>query len=144
MSSTITLSARIERKQADLLRYVVVPTAAIQAWQLSGTTAVNVALNGVAVERRTIKCWDDARWFLSITKKDCHCLSLDTGDTVALTMELAAAELPSELASLIQTNTQARAAWDALTSGQQRMLREDVLAAKQSTTRARRARKALL
>lgn len=143
-SRTITLTAAIERKQADLPRYVVIPAAAIRAWHLSGTTAVNVTLNGVAVERRTIKYWDDARWFLSITNTDCRRLSIETGNTIELTISLAATDLPSELTALLQTSERARACWESLTLRQQRMLREDILTAKQSATRERRARKALL
>lgn len=143
-ATTITLSAIIERKQPDLPRYVVIPTATIQAWQLAGTTAINVALNGIAVERRTIKYWDEARWFLSITNTDCRRLGVDTGDTIELTMNVAATDLPAELAELLRSDAQARARWEALTQGQRRMLCEEIVAAKQSVTRERRARKALL
>lgn len=51
----------------------------------------------------------------------------------------ASTELPAELAALISKNRTARAAWERLTPPQQRMLSEDVAAAKGSVTRARRA-----
>lgn len=52
--------------------------------------------------------------------------------------------MPDELARLIATNARARRSWDAMTEAEQRTLREELLAAKQSATRTRRARKALL
>jgi uncharacterized protein YdeI (YjbR/CyaY-like superfamily) len=51
--------------------------------------------------------------------------------------------LPDELAQLIESNSKARGRWEALTPAQQRMLHEEVLAAKQSETRAQRAARAL-
>lgn len=133
----------VERKQDDLPRFAVVPASAVAAWELSGTTAVEVHLNDAPAARRTIKRWDAARWFLSITEEDCRRFRLTTGDKIKLTLWPASDDLPEELAELLRTAA-ARAAWERLTPGQQRMLREEVAAAKQPATRARRARKALL
>jgi uncharacterized protein YdeI (YjbR/CyaY-like superfamily) len=58
---------------------------------------------------------------------------------VKLSLRIAAEELPAELAHLIKNNPSARARWERLTHGQKRMLREEVLAAKQPATRERRA-----
>jgi len=44
---------------------------------------------------------------------------------------------------LIKNNSQARTRWERLTPGQKRMLREEILAAKQAATRERRAARAL-
>jgi hypothetical protein len=142
-AAPVALTLRIERKQADLPRYVVVPSKAISAWKLLGTTVLDVSLAGFPSDRRTIKKWDDARWFLTITELDCKRAGLGTGDEVSLTMRPAAAAAPAELTALIASDRRARAAWERLTPAQQRMLREEIVAAKQSGTRRRRARKAL-
>jgi len=55
----------------------------------------------------------------------------------------ASTALPAELSELLAKHKTARAAWERLTPAQQRMLREEVAAAKQSTTRARRAARML-
>lgn len=143
-SAPVTLSLRIDRKQADLPRFVVVPSKAIVAWKLAGTTVLDVSLDGSPSDRRTIKPWDDARWFLTITEADCRRLGVDTGDHVSVTMSPASIEVPPELAKLLQSDRAARAAWDRMTRAQQRMLREEIGAAKQSATRERRARRVLL
>ena len=143
-AAPITLPAEIERKQADLPRYLVVPSRAIAVWKLAGTTVLDVTLNGVAAGRRTIKKWDDARWFLTITEVDCLNLGVDTGDTVSVTIAPASQELPAELDALLRTDRRARAAWERLTAAQRRMLSEEIRAAKQSATRGRRARRRLL
>jgi len=140
----LEVETRVERKQADLPRYVVIPSAVLAAWKLAGTTTVDLAINGVAVEPRTVKKWDDERWFLSITERDCKLVGIETGSNVTLTLTRKADELPEELASLIRDDRAAAGAWARLTSSQQRMLRDEIAAAKQSATRARRARRALL
>lgn len=143
-SQSIEVSAVVERKQDDLPRFVVVPSAALAPWRRSGTTVVEVCINETPVERRTIKQWDAGRWFISITASDCRRLGIDTGDNVRLSLGVAPADLPEELAELLRTDERARAAWEQLTVSQQRMLREEVASARQSATRARRARKALV
>jgi uncharacterized protein YdeI (YjbR/CyaY-like superfamily) len=62
---------------------------------------------------------------------------------VKLKLTLASEELPEELAELIRTNNGARLRWEGPTPGQQRMLREEILIAKNSNTRLRRATRAL-
>lgn len=143
MPETLEVTVKIARKQADLPRFVVVRASILQPWGLSETTGVEVAINGIAVARRTIKRWDDRRWFLSITENDCARLNIDTGSTVRLSLRLASAELPEELAELIRTDRVAAAAWANLTTSQQQMLREEIASATQPATRLRRARKSL-
>jgi hypothetical protein len=140
----IVTTTVIERKQADLPRYAVVPASALAAWSLPGTTVVEVSINGAPVERRTIKQWDAERWFISITATDCRRLKVETGDTVTLTLQLSQTALAPELASLLQTEPKAKACWDSLSASQQRALGEEVAAAKQAASRTRRARRALL
>ena len=140
----LEVGAKVERKQADLPRYAVIPSTVLAAWKLGGTTTVDLAINGVEVEPRTVKKWDDERWFLSITERDCKLLGIETGSDVTLTLTRKSGELPEELASLIRDDRAAAGAWERLTASQQRMLRDEIAAAKQSSTRARRARRALL
>jgi hypothetical protein len=144
MPKSVEVRVKVARKQADLPRFVVIRSSVLKPWGISKTSTVEVAINNVRVERRTLKRWDDDRWFLSITEKDCVRLGVDTGSTVRLNLKLASADLPEELATLLQTDRAAAAFWAKLTSSQQRMLRDEIASAKQSATRARRARKALL
>ena len=140
----IELEVLIERKQADLPRFAVIPSALVKPWGLTGTTVIELQINSQEVARRTIKYWDADRWFISFTASDCARLQVDSGDRVKLKIGLASSELPAELATLLKTSREANAAWARLTPGQQRQLREEIEAAKQSTTRERRARKTLL
>lgn len=140
----VVIHTTVERKQDDLPRFAVVPAAALAAWGLGGTTAVEVCVNDAPAARRTIKRWDAARWFVSVTEEDCRRFRLNTGDEVKLTLRPASEDLPAELSELLRSEGAARATWERLTPGQQRMLREEIAAAKQPATRARRARKALL
>lgn len=134
----------IKRKQADLPRFVTIPANTIKDWNLSGTTTVEVIINGEPINRRSLMQWDEYKWFISITEADCKKLGIDTGDKVSLCFSLASTELPTELAELIARDATARQKWEGLTESRQRMLREDIRSAKQSATRERRARKALL
>jgi hypothetical protein len=140
----VRLAATIERKQDDLPRFVVVPAADLAAWSLAGTTVVEVTLNDVAVERRTIKPWDADRWFLNITQGDCLLLGVDTGARLAIELRRANPEPPEEIGRLIATSPAAGAAWRALGEAGRRMLAEEVRRAKRPETRERRIRKALL
>ena len=73
----------------------------------------------------------------------CHKANVETGDRVELILRIASEELPEELAKLIEENSRARARWERFTPGQKRMLREEILSAKQTTIRERRAARAL-
>jgi uncharacterized protein YdeI (YjbR/CyaY-like superfamily) len=59
-----------------------------------------------------------------------------------LKIRLASEDLPDELSQVLK-DRKARAKWDTLTQAQQRMLREDIYAAKSSEARTRRAKKVL-
>src|SRR5712691_8854201 len=111
-SNVLEISVQVERKQPDLPRYAVIPSAKLKAWGLTETTTIDMTINGVAVERRTIKRWDENRWFLSVTEKDCRLLGIDTGSRVTLTLKVASVEPPSELRTLIKDNRAAAAVWN--------------------------------
>ncbi len=141
---TVTVRARIERKQDGLPRFVVVPAKAIAPWGLEATTVLDVSIDGSPSDRRTIKRWDEARWFVTVTEADCKRLGVDTGDAVTLALGVAEEEDPPELAALLRSSPRAASAWKGITPAGRRMIRENVAAAKKPETRANRARKALL
>jgi hypothetical protein len=146
MPDSIRLSAKVERKAEypQLPRFIVVPASAIAEWKLTRTTTVEGTLNRVDLGRRGLKQWDAERWFFELPDPVCRRARVDVGDTVQLELRLASEELPAELQELIGSSDQARQAWQALSPGNQRVLREHILKARQSATRMNRARKALL
>jgi hypothetical protein len=133
----VNLSCQIERKAQRLPRFMVVPSRLLEGWKLDGTTVVEAMVNKIAVGRRTLKKWDDDRWFVELAQPMCERVGVDTGDRVNLSLCLASEELPDELASLLAGSRRAQAAWAELTPAQQRMLREEVFAAKSADTRRR-------
>jgi Bacteriocin-protection, YdeI or OmpD-Associated/Domain of unknown function (DUF1905) len=139
----VNLWCRIERKAQQLPRFLVVPAHLLKGWRLSGTTVVEASINGIAVGRRSIKNWDDDRWFVELAKPMCERAGVDTGDRVNLSLRLASDELPDELTTVLTESRRAKAAWATLTPAQQRILREEVVAAKSADTRRRRAERAL-
>ena len=143
MADSIQLTAVIARKDPRLPRFVVVPSSAIDAWNLTQTTVVEGTLNGHELGRRSLKKWDAQRWFIELPQPLCERAKVDTGSRVQLSLEIAPDRLPAELEEFLARNPAAKQAWDRLSQGSQRMLRENVAAAKQSATRARRAAAAL-
>ena len=51
----VSVKTNVARKQADLPRFVVIPSSAIAAWKLERTTTIDMTINGTSVEPRTIK-----------------------------------------------------------------------------------------
>jgi len=138
------LTSTIEHKHKGLPRFVCLPMSQVDRWKLQGTTTVEVTVNGVDIGRRSLKRWDDrACWWMDLGEAVCRKATVETGDRVPLNLRIASEELPAELAHLIKNNPPARAIWERLTPAQRRMRREEVLGAKQSTTRARRAARGL-
>ncbi|MFG0319534.1 MAG: YdeI/OmpD-associated family protein [Planctomycetota bacterium JB042] len=140
--SDVELRAVVERKDASLPRYVVVPARAVAAWRLDGTTTVEGTLVGVPLGRRSLKRWDD-RWFLDLPAPLCARAGVDVGDRVALVLRRASEVPPAELEHVLASSRVARERWDRMTASRQRLLREHVAAAKRPETRERRARKGL-
>jgi hypothetical protein len=141
---TLDITSTIERKHENLPRFVCIPMKEVDRWKLQTTTTVEVTMNGVNIGRRSLKRWDDRRcWWTDLSNDVCRKANVETGDRVKLSLRIASEELPEELASLIEKNRAARARWQSLTPGQQRVLREEILAAKQASMRERRAARAL-
>lgn len=145
MAREITITAVIERKAEypKLPRFLVIPSEVIAPWKLTGTTTIEGTINGSELGRRSLKYWDAARWFIELPEPVCKRAGVDTGDRVELRIRIASEELPAELNELITNNAHAKKAWQSLSAGSQRMLREEILALKQPATRMRRARRAL-
>jgi bacteriocin resistance YdeI/OmpD-like protein len=105
---------------------------------------VEGTINGIELGRRSLKRWDDRNcWWIDLPEPLCKRAKIDTGDKVTLKIHLASEEMPRQLTELLNDFPVAKARWDKLTVAQQRMLREEILAAKNSETRTRRAAKAL-
>ena len=140
----LRVTSKIEHKHEGLPRFICIPISKVDPWKLQGTTTVEVTMNGVDIGRRSLRRWDDRNcWWMDLSNDVCRKASVETGDRVNLSLKIASEELPAELAELIKKNSQARARWEGLTPGQRRMLREEILSAKQAETRARRAARAL-
>jgi hypothetical protein len=141
---TLNAAATVERKFPQLPRFICIPFRKVAPWGIDSTTTVEGTINGVETGRRSLKRWDDRNcWFIELPEPLCRKAKIETGDRVKLSLKLASEELPKELSDLLSNNDRARANWEKMTVGQKRMLREEILAAKQSVTRARKAAKAL-
>ncbi len=139
----IEIRCTVERHSPRLPRYVIVRSSTLERWRLPGTTTVEGRLQGISIGRRSLKRWDDERWFIDLPEGLCDAARIDTGDRVELSLWIASQRLPDELADLLAADAAAKSRWDRLTDSQRRMLREHVAAAKLPATRARRAKKAL-
>lgn len=142
-SGTVTVEALVQRHHAETPRYVVVPTDVVARWRLDATTVVEGTLDGTSLGRRSLKRWDEDRWFLDLPERWCRQAGIATGDRVKLTLRVASTSLPAELETTLSESSRARAAWQQMTANQRRMVREQVLAAKRPATRVRRARRYL-
>ena len=141
----ITVKSAVIRHNPQFSRLFTIPLDQIEPWELSETTTVEGTINGTDLGRRSLKRWDERNcWWIDLPEPLCKKAKLETGDEVTLTIRLASEDLPEELRELLATNRLAKTNWEKLTRPQQRMLREDVFAAKSSTARRRRAEKILI
>ena len=140
----IAVTSTVIRHQPQFSRLVTIPLEVISPWKLSGTTVIEGTINDTQLGRRTLKRWDDRNcWWIDLPNTLCKRAAVEVGDQVRLKIRLASEELPAELKQLLRDDQTAKANWDELTAAQQRMLREEVLAAKDPQTRTRRARRFL-
>jgi len=142
--AAVTIEETIQRKQSDLPAFVVLPAAKLARWKLSGTTTIEGTLDGVPLGRRSLKRWDEARWFIELPQPVLDKAETSTGQVVTLVLSIASTALPPELQALLDTLPEARTSWESRTDAQRRMLREELLAVKTAATRDKRARQALL
>ena len=140
----IVVTSTVIRHHPQFSRLVTIPLEKIAPWKLTGTTTVEGTINDAELGRRSLKRWDEREcWWIDLPEPLCKKAKLETGDTVKLTIRLAAEDLPAELKQLLKENPDAKARWSKLTPAQQRMLREEIFAAKTPATRLRRATKIL-
>ena len=141
---TLTITSTAIRHMPQFSRLLTIPLDKIAPWKIDGTTVVEASVNGIDLGRRSLKRWDDRDcWWIDLPDPLCQKAKIDTGDEVELTIKLASEALPQELQQLLTQNKSAKSRWDKMTTAQKRMLREEILAAKSSETRLRRAQKYL-
>ena len=140
----IVVTSKVIRHHPQFARLVTIPLEKVAAWKLTSTTTVEGTINGIDLGRRSLKRWDEREcWWIDLPEPLCKKAKLETGDTVKLTIRLASEDFPAELEQLLKENADAKARWSQLTPAQQRMLREEIFAAKTPATRLRRATKVL-
>jgi len=140
----IVISTKVIRHQPQFARLVTIPLEKIAPWKLTETTTIEGTINDTELGRRSLKRWDERKcWWIDLPEPLCKKAKIETGDTVKLTIRLASEDLPEELTQLLKENKDAQARWSKLTPAQQRMLREEIFAAKTSATRKSRAAKIL-
>jgi hypothetical protein len=130
----------IERKQDDLPRFVVVPSAAARELALAERVTVDGTIGGVPFERRSIQPWGDGHYFVPVTQVDCAQGGFDVGDTVEFEVRVAKDELPDEFVRFLAPHPRARVLWNRLPPGARRQIAEDVHRAKRAAARERHAR----
>jgi hypothetical protein len=141
----ITVTSIVIRHNPQFSRLVTIALDKLVHWKLTGTMTIEGTINDTALGRRSLKWWEERRcWWIDLPEVLCKKAKLETGDEVQLTIRLASEDLPDELTDLLKNNSAAKANWEKLTQPQQRMLREDVFAAKSSATRKRRAERLLI
>lgn len=140
---TLTLEVTIERKDREMAAFVVLPASEVAALGVTGTTTVEGTLDDVPIGRRSLLRWDADRWSIELPRPVEAAVGKAPGTLATLHLRIASAELPAELVALLAADAEARGRWEALSPSRQRMIREEVLAAKTTAARARRASKAL-
>jgi Bacteriocin-protection, YdeI or OmpD-Associated len=139
----ITITSTVTRHHPQFARLVTIPLDVVAPWKLSETTVIEGTINDTELGRRSMKRWDDRDcWWIDLPEPLCKRAKLETGDEVTLKIRLASEELPDELRQVLK-DAHAKAKWNQLTPAQQRMLREEIYAAKSSESRTRRAKKQL-
>lgn len=136
MSKTIRVRTVIEQRDPRLPRFVVIPTELVAPWKLKDTTTVEGALNETPLGRRSLKRWDEHRWWIDLPAALCKKAGVDVDDRVTLTLYVASTALRVELHVLLRASPEAARAWNKLTPAQQRALREEVASVKRPGTRA--------
>lgn len=141
----IVVTTTVTRHNPQFSRLVTIPLAKVAPWKLTGTMVVEGEINGTPLGRRSLKRWDEREcWWIDLPDPLCKKARIEMGDEVKLVIRLASEDLPDELKHLLDSNAKAAAKWKSMTAAQQRMLREEIFAAKTSATRTKRAEKWLV
>ena len=141
----IVVTTTVTRHNPQFSRLVTIPLGTVAPWKLTGTTVVEGEINGTPLGRRSLKRWDEREcWWIDLPDPLCKKAKIEMGDEVKLVIRLASEDLPDELTQLLGTSQKAAAKWKSMTAAQQRMLREEIFAAKTPATRTKRAEKWLV
>lgn len=141
----ISVTTTVTRHHPQFSRLVTIPLGTVAPWKLTGTTVVEGTINDTPLGRRSLKRWDEREcWWIDLPDPLCKKAKIDMGDEVKLVIRLASEDLPQELEELLDSNAKAKEKWRSMTAAQQRMLREEIFAAKTSATRTKRAEKWLV
>ena len=65
MNEMVTFTATVQQKHAELPACVEIPASAIAVWALDETTTELAAIEESRPTRRSLKRWDDDRWFIN-------------------------------------------------------------------------------
>lgn len=136
MSEPFRFTALIERKQGDLPAFLMVPPTLVAGLGETGTFVVEAVVQGHSIGRRSVKPWEDGRWFMELTKPQLTTLGLAVGNAVEVALSPAAAIPPELAAALAEAGLDDR--WQALSPALRRQLAESVFAAKHEATRDKR------
>jgi hypothetical protein len=137
-SPSISFDAVIERLAPEVPRFIVYPG---QAWDETETFVVDVWLNGTPVGLRNLIPWKGRGWHFGLSEPMCRMAKVETGDAVYVEMRRVRDPRPPELVALMKNNAKASAVWEAMAPSQRRDFALWVAGAKQSETRARRAKR---
>ena len=141
----ISVTTTVTRHNPQFSRLVTIPLGTVAPWKLTGTTVIEGTINDTPLGRRSLKRWDEREcWWIDLPDPLCKKAKIDMGDEVKLVIRLASEDLPEELKHLLDSNVKAKEKWKSMTAAQQRMLREEIFAAKTSATRTKRAEKWLV
>lgn len=139
----VTVSATVRKKAPQLPAFVEIPSSAVAHWCLERTTTVLASFDGNRAVRRSLKPWDEERWFIDLPKRVLDSCGLEVGGVVEVDLVPVATELPVELADLLRGDSDAALRWERMTASRQRAIREHILSAAKPETRQRRAERAL-
>lgn len=139
----LTVQTKVMRKRESLPRFVVVRADKLRGWNLQPKTqSMMTTVNGVDLGRRSLRWWDENRWFIQLDDTACLQAGVDTGSDVTVTL-IPATKLPAELQKILDANRTAQANWERMSESEQRMFADYVAEGARPETRLRRSRRIL-
>ncbi|MBK6628183.1 MAG: YdeI/OmpD-associated family protein [Flavobacteriales bacterium] len=138
MRRPIRVRSEVLRHRPDLPCHAVIPASAISGWCINGTTIVEVQIDRHGPFRRSLKRWDQDRWFLDLPKTILVQTGLKEGSLITLILRSADTSEPAELRSRLRSDAVARVCWNRLSQARKRTIVEHIRAGRSSSTRERR------
>lgn len=84
----LTVTGRLERKDAGSPCFLRVPASLVASWRLSGTVEVQASLGGHELGRRALKRYDSGTWMVELANIHLRWAGLAAGDAAELTIRL--------------------------------------------------------